>query len=201
MKKPIYYYLLFLIFVNCSNDNENFNDFKYEYEIIDINYNKYIVESGNTVNKVYGTLAYGYTIDTLEIKLNSSSNGNIQISSNNYLNPNTSEPSNTAPHVNYLYFSDLRPNWESNINKKIFFTKNNSGGIYTTFTYSTSNLNLTNYPELFILNPHIPTYTILQQKEIKNSEKRVIFSDSDYLVGETIFHKTFYAKVLSKKAL
>lgn len=204
MKNLILFVLVFLVLASCSTDegsNDALNEFKYEYEIIPIAYEKYVVERGCTANKVYGTLAYSYTIDTLEVKLNTGILCSIRIKANNYLDPNTSPPSNTPPHVNYLYFSDLRSNWDENEIKEIFFDENVTGGSYTTFTYSYCNIDLSQRPELFVLNPHIPTYTTLERKDEIIFTERNIYSNREYSIGEIIQYDGYNAEVLQKREI
>ena len=192
MKNILFYVLIFLLFINCSNEDSI--EFKYEYEIIPIPYSRIIVERGNQVNEIYGTLAYSYTIDTVEVRLNTFGSGVIRISAKNFLDPITSTPQNSYPHVNYLYFSDLSPIWEDNIIKQIFIGS-------PTFTYSESNLNLSQRPELFVDNPNIPIYTTLEIKDKPVFRKRLYYSNNEFSIGEVFLRSTFYAKVLQKKQL
>lgn len=203
MKFTYHILFLFIVITSCSSDsaNEAINEFKYEYEIIPIPLEKVIVERGFTTNKVYGTKAYSYTIDTLEIKLNSGIAGPVSIEANTYLNPNTSSARNTPPHVNYLYFSDLKSTWSDNDIKNIFFVENNSGGQYTTITYSKCNINLSQRPELFVLNSNIPTYATLEIKDEPVFERIQFSSNVEYSINEVILYKNVYVKVLQKKAL
>lgn len=198
--------LLFLIFsiiiVSCSSEgSENDNSNKsYEYKVKRVLGGKVNAQTGIVPAPLWTVKQFSYTVDTLEIDLNADPFPSypIEISIEEYDDASTKAPSSVKSHVNYINFINLKANWSDNAIRQIFlFERYSTRG--ASFTYSESNLNLSDYPELFIDNKNIPSYFNLEIKDKIGDDLESISTNIEYEIGEEIFYNGLKFRVISKK--
>lgn len=202
MKSNVLKLFSLLLIYSCSNSNENIELEKYEYDIQRIVGKKQVIEEGTGSNNLFTLSDFKFAIDTLEIRLNNG-NGSFGIVIKNRASQDIVTPASTdiKCHVNFLYFSDYKTNWSENKIKKIRLESFLSGSYPKDFTYSESNFDLSLQPELFIINPHIPTYKVLEKKPKVEYQITTMNTDESYMVGELINYKNNEYRILEKRIL
>ncbi len=208
MKRTILLCLLITIIFGCSEDDSVNSTQQYSYEIKKEIMTKQKIEA-NLLPNSFSTLGIkSYALDTLEIDLNGSNANSLKLEISysydllNQFPPYNREP--VIPHVNYIKFINLRPNWKDNITQHIYFMRQNND---TFFTYSESNINLNEHPNLFIYDKNNPTNIILNKAPKIGVDTETIRSNLDHSINSVIFryneltqYKIFY-KVISKREL
>lgn len=191
--KKIFLIVLVFIIASCSGDDTDTNNLPvevtYTYEVKKILGGKVQVYSQAGCANMSTFEQKSHVIDTLEIDLNR--NPNLQlavcIELAQYENITTPASNSIMSHVNYINFINLTSIWEDNVYQSIFLERTISGQPIK-FTYSESNLNLSNYPELFISNINNNTYETLDIVPEIGHDYEVINSTNDYDVGQHIFY-------------
>jgi hypothetical protein len=200
MKKIPIFTLVIIAFFSCTNEdsvNTNTNQLN-TYEIKKIIGNKQIVGADAGTNSLFFMKEFSFCIDTLEIDLNTpyANSFSLRIETSTF-NSITSTATGVAPHVNYIKFINLASNWISNKTKKIYLKdKSNVPPIF--ITYSECNINLSNYPTLFVDNPNYPTYTLLDVKPKISTDIETITSSTEYNVGDIFYYNGLKYIIISK---
>lgn len=197
MKKIAALIVTLFILTSCSNEDEN-SPTVYTYEIKRNFGRKVSLKAEAIQNSLIFNKSLSYTIDTLEISLNGANatafSFRVDIST---FNTTTTLERSETPHVNYIKFIDLKTIWEDNKSKKIFLEDKNYNPPKF-FTYSGCNINLSNYPQFFVNNPNIPSYSTLGVKSIVNNIE-IFESKNVYAIGDIISRDGIQYKVISKK--
>ncbi|TYB80332.1 hypothetical protein ES676_01300 [Bizionia saleffrena] len=203
--------IISILLFNCSSNDEQVNNENGNGIEITTGYHYDIKKSiggkveaySNVIPAFVGTSkSRSYAIDTLEIDLNKDYlNGfSIQVEIAQIISVTQPSPSNVYSHVNYINFVNLQPQWENNKRQRVFL-ENRYTSQPTKFTYSESNVNLSNHPNLFVSNPQNNTYEILDVKPKVGTDTQTIVLEDDYNVGDEIYYNQLYYKVITKTAL
>jgi len=209
MKKVIFLPMLFVLsffIFGCSSEDDSSNDsdnnnpsIEYRYEIKKVIGNKVEVYS-QTTPAFMGTLKqHSYAIDTLEIDLNANPFLQLAIKIELAQNVDIVTPASDTimSHVNYINFINLQSSWEDNAYQHIYLETRYSSQPKK-FTYSESNLNLSDYPELFVSNPNNNTYEILEISSSIGVNLETIYSFDDFPIGQLLLYNGVKYIVISR---
>lgn len=190
MKKILLLFLVIIassfILTSCSSDDgeESDSDNGYNYTIQKVFHPKISFEASVSSNRALISRQFSYTIDTLELSMTNRVNLLFQIDFEAFAT--ITQPSNEIVHVNYLKLIDIDPNPQAPANPVMTIYLSNK-----VFTYSSSNLNLTNiYPDLFIKNPTVPTIITPEKIPLNIKHPNYIRAHSSsnlYEIGDEIF--------------
>jgi hypothetical protein len=199
MKKIIVILTLCVTSISCSNDNSGSGIPQYSYEIKKVISPKWKIEANPTAN-IFSTLGItSYAMDTLEVNLNAPNTFTLRLDIVSQFDlQNIAQIGTYVPHVNYVKFVNLKPNWNDNIIKTIFLDERNNNGDKF-LTYSESNIDLNLHPNLFFYNQYNPTYVSLKKAPKIGVDLETIISNVEHNVNSTIYHNEILYKVISKK--
>tara|TARA_R110002020_G_scaffold151983_2_gene329458 strand:+ start:611 stop:1207 length:597 start_codon:yes stop_codon:yes gene_type:complete len=186
--------ILSLFLFSCDSDNDNINieeEVRHHY-IAKRKLGESITAKAEVMpTKLAVMRIFSYAVDTLFIKM---SNYNpepgvgieIRCSANNTV---VEIAQGVTPHVNYLKFIDLEDEWEDNY---ISFIRLTSPASFTSFTYSESNIDLSEHPLLFY---KISGPVVIEQAPKVGTELEDKYLTEIYNVGDTIWTDPAYTVV------
>jgi len=200
MKKLIYLFLA-LIIVACSGEDSSDNGNEtlgFQYELKRILGSKVYAESTVVPVRLGVLKQFSYTVDTLEIALNAVSMPitNVRLEIEAHLDIVTPAPNDVVVHVNFINFINFQPILEDNAIQHISLSAGYTYPYNNWFTYSESNINLSDYPDLF--RRGIGSIILAVRPKV-GDELEILNSSNDYNVGAEIFRDGILYKVISKQ--
>ncbi|MFT4697612.1 MAG: hypothetical protein ACI9SJ_000741 [Flavobacteriaceae bacterium] len=139
-----------------------------------------------------------YTVDTLEIALNAipQPSFSLRIEIGAFLGIGNPAPNDVIVHVNYINFIDFQPILGDNATQNVWLEAVYSYPNNNWFTYSESNINLSNYSSLFrISNGSAIQLGVLPRVDY---ELETLNSSNDYSVGQEIVYRGIEYIIISK---